>query len=223
MSARERILDAIRISLKRGPLGQAAKAAADARLHQPRAHIVPARAQRPHHEQVALFIAMAREASASLVEIQDREAVPEAVAAFLARHTLPPRLVAAPELDVDWRRAPMLDVSHALPTPTEPVAVTACFAGIAETGSVVLLSGPGSPTSLNFLPDNHVVALRTGDVLGTMEDLWIRLRALERGLPRSVNMITGPSRTGDIEQTLQLGAHGPRRLHIVLVHDRPPA
>ena len=109
----------------------------------------------------------------------------------------------------------------------------------------MLASGPGTPSTLNFLPDTHIVVLHAGQVVASYEDGWDLLRALcqddrrplagevdrptgrpERAnasplLPRTVNLITGPSRTGDIEQRIQLGAHGPRRLHVVLVEDAP--
>ncbi len=62
--------------------------------------------------------------------------------------------------------------------------------------------------------------VRAGQVVGAYEDGWDRLRAAGR-MPRAVNFVTGPSRSGDIEQTLHLGAHGPRQLHIVLVEDGP--
>ena len=83
---------------------------------------------------------------------------------------------------------------------------------------MVLLSGPDSPTSLNFLPDYHVVLVRAPQLVRHIEDVWQRLR--ERGdVPRTVNFITGPSKTADVEQTLQLGAHGPRSLHVIYVDD----
>jgi len=84
---------------------------------------------------------------------------------------------------------------------------------------LMLISGPQTPTTLNFLPDTHIVVVRSEQVVATYEDGWDRLRICD-GLPRTVNFITGPSRTGDIEQRIELGAHGPRRLHIVLVDDR---
>src|SRR3546814_4793731 len=85
----------------------------------------------------------------------------------------------------------------------------------------MMASGPEAPTTLNFLPENHIVVLRTSQVIGSYEEAWQRLRAaLGPGvMPRSVNMIPGPSRTGDIEQTILLGAHGPRRLHVLLVDE----
>ena len=83
----------------------------------------------------------------------------------------------------------------------------------------MLISGAETPTTLNFLPDTHIVVVRGEQVVAAYEDGWDRLR--DRGaIPRTVNFITGPSRTGDIEQRIELGAHGPRRLHIILVDDR---
>jgi L-lactate dehydrogenase complex protein LldG len=97
-------------------------------------------------------------------------------------------------------------------------AVSMAFAGIAETGRVALVSGPSNPTTLNFLLENHLVVLQKEDVVAGYESVFARLRtAYGKGGARwTLNFITGPSRSADIEQTLLLGAHGPRRLHIVI-------
>jgi L-lactate dehydrogenase complex protein LldG len=115
-----------------------------------------------------------------------------------------------------------LQIRRGKAEPGDAVSLTPCLAAIAETGTLMLVSGSGTPTTLNFLPDTHVVVVRAGQVVAGYEDGWdlIRARAAQgEGWPRTVNLITGPSRTGDIEQRIQLGAHGPRRLHIVLVDD----
>ena len=98
-------------------------------------------------------------------------------------------------------------------------AASVAFAAIAETGTLALASGADNPTTLNFLPDNHVVVVFAADVVGDMESVFSRLRGTYGAgqAPRTLNFITGPSRSADIEQTLLFGAHGPRRLHIVLV------
>ena len=89
---------------------------------------------------------------------------------------------------------------------------------LAGTGTLLLASGPDHPTTLNFLPETHVVMLRASQIAGPYEDIWDKVRAtFGSDLPRTLNFVTGPSRSADIEQTLQLGAHGPRRLHIVIV------
>ena len=97
------------------------------------------------------------------------------------------------------------------------MSVTPCLAGIAEIGSLILASRPDSPTTLNFVPDHHLVVLHTGQILRHFEDVWPLVRALPGGMPRTVNIVAGPSRTGDVELTLQLGAHGPRSVHVILV------
>ena len=91
--------------------------------------------------------------------------------------------------------------------------------GVAESGTLVLFSGQNNPTTLNFLPPNHMVIVREKDILATYEEGWERLRreAGRNMLPRTINYITGPSRSADIEQTLLLGAHGPKRLHILVL------
>ena len=105
--------------------------------------------------------------------------------------------------------------------PGDTVSLTPCLAAVAETGTLMLVSGAETPTTLNFLPDTHVVVVRAGQVVVSYEEGWDLIRS--RGaMPRTVNLVTGPSRTGDIEQRIQLGAHGPRRLHVVLV-DPPEA
>ena len=95
-------------------------------------------------------------------------------------------------------------------------------------GTLMLPSAPERPTTLNLLADTAIVVLRAGRVVGAYEEAWDLLRA-ERGgadgafMPRNVMFVTGPSRSADIEQTLELGAHGPRRVHVVLIEDDPAA
>jgi L-lactate dehydrogenase complex protein LldG len=126
---------------------------------------------------------------------------------------------------IPWEQRSMLEIRRGRAEGGDAVGVTACFAGVAETGTLMLISGPESPTRNNFLPDTHIVVMRGDQVVATYEDGWTRLRQQRRQadgsweMPRTVNFITGPSRTGDIEQRIELGAHGPRRLHIILIGD----
>ena len=151
--------------------------------------------------------------------------MPAAVARYLKSNNLPAELRLAPAADLTampWDSEPLLTVRSGRAEPDDQVSVTGAFAGIAETGTLMLLSGTAGPTTLNFLPDNHIVVLKASDVVGPYEAAWNRLRARDgkSAMPRTVNFITGPSRTADIEQTIQLGAHGPRRLHILVIEDR---
>lgn len=223
MSAREQMLSAIRRSLKHGPLAGEARQAVEARLRQHPVNIVPARTAGTHEDRVQLFERWAGFNQASVTRVAAAD-VPSAVVDYLAVNNLPAQAVMAPDpaLDrYDWKARPMLSLRRGLPLDADRVAVTGALAGIAETGTLVFVSDPSHPTSLNLLPDTHIVILREADVVGPLEDVFARLRARygEGSMPRTVNTVTGPSRTGDIEQQLELGAHGPRRMHIVLVRD----
>ncbi|HEV2550388.1 MAG TPA: lactate utilization protein [Stellaceae bacterium] len=230
--ARDQIIQSIRRALKRGALTTEAEKALADRLAQPTRNLIPARAASLQHQgQVDLFVAMAEEVQTTVMRVVDAGAVPGAVADYLAQQNLPSRLVMTPDPrldDIPWSDRPMLEIRRGRAEDGDQVGVTACFAAIAETGTLMLTSGPESPTRNNFLPDTHIVVMRGAQVVASYEDGWARLRA-ERAaagqspMPRTVNFITGPSRTGDIEQRIELGAHGPRRLHIVLIDDEARA
>jgi len=220
--AREQILGGIRAGLGRGRLGETERDALEARLKAHRRNRVPARAAALDHAgQVALFVAMAQEVDATVARVSSPGEVPAAVADYLSGQNLPARLVIAPDPqldDIPWSERPLLELRKGMAEDSDAAGLTGCFAAIAETGTLMLISGPESPTRNNFLPDTHVAVLRASQVVAAYEDGWDRLR--QRGaMPRTVNFVTGPSRTGDIEQRLVLGAHGPRRLHVVLIDD----
>jgi len=221
--SRTRTLDAIRSSLGRGPLTAEAAQACDDRLARPRQNVVPARGRTDPDTRLATFVAEAERVNATTDRVESMNAVPAAISGYLAGANLPAVVRIAPDpalAAIPWQTSPTLTVTSGVASDGDLVAVTGAFAGIAETGTVILASGPESPTTLNFLPDTHIVVIAADRVLGAYEDAWAALRA-DRGpaMPRTVNWITGPSRTADIEQTLLLGAHGPRRLHIVIVDD----
>jgi L-lactate dehydrogenase complex protein LldG len=165
---------------------------------------------------------MVEEAAGTTEHLPSGQEVPAAIANFLRGQNLPltirrggdPRLANLP-----WERARPLEVTTGPSDGRDLAAVSHAFGAAAESGTLVLVSGPENPTTLNFLPDVHIVVLSAKDVAGDYETLWERLRARYGAgdMPRTVNMITGPSRSADIEQTLILGAHGPRRLHIIIV------
>ena len=220
--ARAQILGDLRAHLGRGRLDASAAADAEERLRLHRRNLVPARAASLDHAgQVALFIAEAEAVDATIARVASATEVPGAVADYLSRQNLPARLVMAPDPKLEaipWDNRPMLELRRGRAEDGDAAGVTGAFAAIAETGTLMLVSGPESPTRNNFLPDTHIVVLRASEVVACYEDGWDRLRA-QGAMPRTVNFITGPSRTGDIEQRLVLGAHGPRRLHIVIVDD----
>ena len=229
--SRERILGNLRRSLRRGGDGDAASAAVRARLAEHRANTIPARATELDRDgRIRLFQAMAEEVAATVAHVTSLDDVPDAVADYLARHNLPSDMVVTedPELaPIPWERRPTLTLRPGVATGADLVGVTGAFAAVAETGTLMLVSGPGMATRNNFLPDNHIVVLRADQIVPSYEEGWERLRALKTltdgkfTMPRTVNFVTGPSRTADIELKIELGAHGPRRLHIVIVDDTP--
>jgi L-lactate dehydrogenase complex protein LldG len=220
--SKQAILTAIRRGLKRGalPADQAAMLRGRMALH-PR-HLIPARSRLPAAGQVDLFVRNVEKEFGSVTRVADLDAVPGAVADYLAAQNLPGSVVMAPHpalQAIPWSARPLLDIREGRAEETDAVSIQHGFAGIAETGTVMLPSSPERPVTLNLLVDTAVVVLWASTVVGAYEEAWDRLRAEVGGMPRNVMLVTGPSRSADIEQTLELGAHGPRRLHIVLVDD----
>ncbi|KAB7619585.1 lactate utilization protein C [Alkalilimnicola sp. S0819] len=166
----------------------------------------------------ARFLDRLSAAAASHEFVESREALASRAIAFLGDLPVRKLRIAPHELlrGLDWPAD--WEVKQGVGGETDwPAAITVAEAGVAETGTLVLPSGPETPSSLNFLPDYHLVVLRQGSILPYLEDVWPRLR--EKALPRMVNLITGPSRTADVEQTIQLGAHGPRSLHVLILRE----
>ena len=218
-NARSAVLGRIRQSLGRPEIDHERAATVDNRIAAHPRGVIPNRTDLSHADRIALFITMAQKVAATVVRVDTMRDVAGAVADYLTQHNLPPKVKVAPDplLDpVDWQIRPLLDVTRGAAAADDETGVAAAIVGVAETGTLALVSGPGAPTRLNFLPDTHIVVLRSAEIVGPYEDVWDRVRQ-SGGMPRTVNLITGPSRTGDIEQSIQLGAHGPRRLHIVLV------
>ena len=143
--------------------------------------------------------------------------VPGAIARYLRERQLPLQGVCWPNLaPFDWQSAGMAVEARAA-RGDDLVGITGAFLGIAETGTLMLLSGPTTPATVSLLPETHVAVIEVDRIVATMEQAWDRLRVERSVLPRAVNFISGPSRTADIEQTVTLGAHGPYRVMIIVV------
>lgn len=155
---------------------------------------------------------------ASTVElIESMSDVPSAVAHYLAHLKLGVEAVATPDVArLAWAGAG-LDVRQGAAVDADKVGISGCFCAIAETGTLLLLSGPDSPATVSLLPETHIALVPVSRIVATMEDAFALLRSERGHLPRAANFISGPSRTGDIEQTIVLGAHGPCRVHLVMV------
>ncbi|MEJ2058873.1 MAG: LUD domain-containing protein [Gammaproteobacteria bacterium] len=190
-----------------------------------RATDVPAReALHPHWDGPLLdrFAGRLEAAAGTLARATTAAGVVKEIRRYLAGREAATDPVLAPHPLLE--RLPWPDDFKVLRRPFEAhdrVAISVAFAGIAETGSLVLGSSRQTPTLLNFLPDIYLCVIDAERVVPYMEDAF-RLMLEEQGaFPRSLNLITGPSRTADVEQTIQLGAHGPRNVHVILWEEQP--
>ena len=207
MTAREAILGSIHSALGRGPLDAMQRATLDARVP---THTRPAQDEDP----VERFVRKFESRAGTVVRVAGRNDVTAAVEAYRAKHELGKKAAVGGALrdlrwPADWQ------VHHGAAGIEEALSVTTCFSAVAETGSLIFASGPDNPITHNFVPDDHIVVLQRSQIVEYFEDTWMLLR--QRGMPRATNIVSGPSRTADVEQTIQLGAHGPRRVHVILV------
>lgn len=203
---RERVLAQIRQSLGRGAQSPGA--------------IVPLPGSGPRPAfggpLVERFVAKMQEKAATVQRLSSLDEVGDAVARYVAAVPAGPAVrVSGALAGIGWPS--QLTVMHGTAVREDETSVTPCFAAVAESGGIVTLSGADTPSTLNFVPDTHIVVVHSNQVVAHFEDVWAQWRASGVPIPRSINVISGPSRTADIEQTIQLGAHGPRRLHILLV------
>lgn len=225
MTARDQILDRLRAVRRERDAPehddtQARTAIADRLASRaPTGPIPPLSADR--RELLARFTTKAEAAQAQVRRVENATALPAALAESLRDRNLPPALRMGDEplfAGLDWNA---LEISRGPGRREEPATLSRADWGVAETGSLVFLSGSDNPVTLALLGENHFVALRDMDVLGNFEEVWSNMR--ENALdPRTVNFVTGPSRSADIEQRLELGAHGPVSLTVFLVGDGVP-
>jgi L-lactate dehydrogenase complex protein LldG len=221
--SRDAILNRVRGKLANGP-GRVRVAGVDERLRVHAKHLIPQRAQLPLQQQLDLFEQQVTALSGTVRRVASEAEVPAALAKYLRQQNLPPKVKRAPAAalaTLPWQTTPLLEVSAGAAVDADRVSLTPAFCAVAETGTLVLQSSPETPTGLAFLPETHVVMLRASQIVGSYEEAFQKTREKlgEGVMPRSFNFITGPSRTADIEQKIELGAHGPRRLHIILVDD----
>ncbi len=168
-------------------------------------------------EAVARFCERARRADAEVQVLDSAADVAEAVAAILRARNLPAVLHLPPgsaAAGLDWAKTPGLARETTPPGPDDAALALAPF-GIAETGTLAYPAGANAPASWHFRPGLEIAVLRARDIVGSMEEVLARVK--RRGIAATLNFVTGPSRTADIEQTLELGAHGPKALAILIV------
>lgn len=222
MDSRTAILQKIRASRTVAGDDATRRATIAARMENTPAGIIPARGQLDAEGRIALFLDMISRAGATHERLTSEAALPSAVAAYLRQRNLPASLRKGsdPRLArLDWSCEPALTLLSGASDGTDLAAISHAEVAIAESGTLMLLSGPDNPVTLTFLPEHHLVVIRAADIGGDMEGALARLREIKGKavMPRTVNFVSGPSRSADIEQTILLGAHGPRALHVLVV------
>jgi L-lactate dehydrogenase complex protein LldG len=217
-TARQQILGRIRSGLKRGPLNEQQQAHLSQELKSRKRTTQPARAKVTGQTALDDFKAMALEVATEIVNLANLEELPQAMSQLMQDSNLTQQpLVLAKEPDLvalNWAAAG-INTDMRASTKGDSISLTNSLCGVAETGTLVLRSSPNSPTTLNLFPDIHCAVLHKDNIVAGYEDAWDWVR--DGGIPRTVNFITGPSRSADLEQTLRMGAHGPKRLVIFLL------
>jgi L-lactate dehydrogenase complex protein LldG len=218
---RNAILSSVKAALGARPGDAGRRTAVEQRLNRHPRGTVPARAHQNEKALLDLFQTMLESQGATVTRAAAPEDAVRAIADDLRAHGLPPCLRLGD--DAVLRSLPFdaaaLELRFGATDGQDRAGLSRAVAAAAETGTLFLVSGADNPTGLAFLPESHTVLVRRDDIVPCYEDAFDRLRAIygEGSLPRSVNLISGPSRTADIEQTIVRGAHGPKRLHVVVL------
>ncbi len=163
------------------------------------------------------FISKLKNANATVSVIDSRSSIIKEVHAYVLKHKVNTTITLANDsglTSLDWGDA---DVTTVYEPQSLSVSVTFSWMGVEETGTLVITSSPSCPTGINFLPEHHIVVLDSDNIVERMEDVWQSLRNNNQKIPRTINLITGPSRTADIEYKIEVGAHGPKYLHVILI------
>ncbi len=223
-AARTRVFAKLKSVLKDGPPAAERRAHVAQRLAAPPKHPRPARINKSHDELRALFKAHLVGQSATVIEVASAAEVPTAVAQYLRSNNLPQAIRCGDDGTLSampWSKEPTLQRDAGAAAATDETGLSRAVAGVAETGTLALVSGADNPVTLNYVPETHVVVVADSDLVGGYEDVWPKVRARYGSgqMPRTVNFVSGPSRTGDIGGKLVMGAHGPRRMCVILVRE----
>jgi L-lactate dehydrogenase complex protein LldG len=220
MSSRDAMLTRIRSKVSRGD-EETRRAIVDQHLAHHRRNLIPERGIGDDAHRLRVFTEMMEVVGGSVEVLDDINDVPHAVADYLRNANLPAHVRRGGDsvlAKLPWHRG-TLEVAEGRAQDSDRASITRAFAGVAESGTIIQVSGPDNPTTLNFLPEVHIVVLEAANIFASYEDAWSKLRNVmgEGVMPRTVNMISGPSRTGDIEQTIVRPAHGPKNMHVIIV------
>jgi L-lactate dehydrogenase complex protein LldG len=192
------------------------------RLQQAKCDFPAPTARRPYpasrSEPRAGLIEQMRKTHIDVAELATIGDVTAWVATYARGQQVPPRLVGGAALArLPWQAAG-LQFEQRAAVATDALAISEATCGIAESGTALLQSGPDNPSSLNFLPDHHIIVLHANTVVSRWEDAWQHCRELWQGkMPRAVHAVSGPSSTADVGLIQVFGAHGPRNLTVLVV------
>ena len=220
--ARNRIFARIRAALDVDPEDQSGHRVVADRLRRHPRGTIPLRARCHGEQAIRQFADMLTKQGADLSRAANPTKAVGAIGSYLGSNNLPPRLRMGADAvlaSLPWKEAWDIERCFGPASPSDRTSLSRAVVGAAETGTLFLVSGEDNPTTLAFLPETHMVLISAADIVGSYEEAWNRLRSIygSGALPRSVNLIGGPSRTADIEQTIVRGAHGPRRLHVLIL------
>lgn len=221
--SRDAILARIRKSLH-ASAGDSRMAAAGQRIAAPVRNLIPKRADKEHSELVRQFVGYLQGQTATVFQLASMAQVPSAVAGYLRAANLPPRLRLGGDAQlarIDWASEPALVIDRGAAAADDAVGMSMAMAGVSETGTLMLVSGADNPVTLAFLPETHIIVVPENRIVGSYEDGFDLVRSRFGGgvMPRTLNLISGPSRTADIGGKIVIGAHGPRRLCVAVVRD----
>lgn len=223
-SRRAQMLERICAGVSDGGAAATRRAVVEARLKSLAPHLIPERAKKDAAGRKALFTEHLKSQSATVIDVKSDAEIPAAIAGYLRSTNLPMRLRMGDDArlaGLPWSKEPALTLEKGRAAPSDEVSLSHAVGGVAETGTLVMASGADNPVTLNYLPETHVVVVRATDIAGNYEAAFDAVRAkLGKGtMPRTLNLISGPSRTGDIGGRLVMGAHGPRRMCVIIVDE----
>ncbi len=219
--SRDRIFAQIRASLGVKPGDERGRAVAE-RIAVPPRNLVPKRAEKEHSELVRQFAGYLQGQTATVFVLDSPAQVPSAIAGYLRAAGLPPKLRAGGDAflhGLPWASEPSLQLVAGRADAADEVGLSMALAGVSETGTLVLASGADNPVTLAFLPETHVIVVMEDAIVGSYEEALdlVRQRFGAGRMPRTLNLVSGPSRTADIGGKIVIGAHGPRRLCVAVV------
>ncbi len=185
-------------------------------------HLIPGRSIAEPAELVRRFVNRAVTAGTEIIQCSSLQEVPKEIIDWLAKNNISQLKCSNSKIikDLVWPITSNINLKTGAACVSDKASLTSAVFGIAETGTLMIISSEETPTLQAFLPDFHLVILKRSQIVGPYEEAWKKIKQdFPTTLPRNVNLITGPSRSADIEQTLLMGAHGPKKLMIYLINE----